>query len=135
MEDLLTQTNYALDTFYFLLMGVLVMFMACGFSMLEAGMIRAKNTSEILTKNVALYSISCIMYLLIGYNIMYMDAPGGGILPSFGFLIGVENTTEQIIAAPPAGSRPTTRSAPTTSSRSSSSPPRCPSCRAPWPSG
>ena len=96
MEDLI-QTNYALDTFYFLLMGVLVMFMACGFSMLEAGMIRAKNTSEILTKNVALYSISCIMYLLIGYNIMYMDAPGGGIFPSFGFLIGEENTAEQII--------------------------------------
>ncbi|MCY3813769.1 MAG: ammonium transporter [Gammaproteobacteria bacterium] len=96
MEDLI-QTNYALDTFYFLLMGVLVMFMACGFSMLEAGMIRAKNTSEILTKNVALYSISCIMYLLIGYNIMYMDAPGGGIFPSFGFLIGEENTAEQIL--------------------------------------
>ncbi len=101
MEDLLTQTNYALDTFYFLLMGVLVMFMACGFSMLEAGMIRAKNTSEILTKNVALYSISCIMYLLIGYNIMYMDA--GSIIPSFGFLIGEENTAEQIIAGTAGG--------------------------------
>ena len=100
MEDLI-QTNYALDTFYFLLMGVLVMFMACGFSMLEAGMIRAKNTSEILTKNVALYSISCIMYLLIGYNIMYMDA--GSIIPSFGFLIGEENTAEQIIAGTAGG--------------------------------
>ena len=94
MEDLI-QTNYALDTFYFLLMGVLVMFMACGFSMLEAGMIRAKNTSEILTKNVALYSISCIMYLLVGYNIMYIDA--GGIVPGFGWLIGEENTAEQIL--------------------------------------
>ena len=97
MEDLI-QTNYALDTFYFLLMGVLVMFMACGFSMLEAGMVRAKNTSEILTKNVALYAIACIMYLLVGYNMMYMDAPEGGILPSFGWLIGVENTTEQVLA-------------------------------------
>ena len=94
MEDLI-QTNYALDTFYFLLMGVLVMFMACGFSMLEAGMVRAKNTSEILTKNVALYSIACIMYLLIGYNIMYIDT--GSILPSLGWLIGEENTTEQIV--------------------------------------
>ena len=94
MEDLI-QTNYALDTFYFLLMGVLVMFMACGFSMLEAGMVRAKNTSEILTKNVALYSIACIMYLLIGYNIMYIDT--GNILPSLGWLIGEENTTEQIV--------------------------------------
>ena len=97
MEDLI-QTNYALDTFYFLLMGVLVMFMACGFSMLEAGMVRAKNTSEILTKNVALYSIACIMYLLIGYNIMYMDATEGGFLPSFGWLIGAENTAAQIVA-------------------------------------
>ena len=104
MEDLsLIQTNYALDTFYFLLMGVLVMFMACGFSMLEAGMVRAKNTSEILTKNVALYSIACIMYLLFGYNLMYMDAPEGGILPSFGWLIGAENTAEQIVAGTAGG--------------------------------
>ena len=102
MQDLI-QTNYALDTFYFLLMGVLVMFMACGFSMLEAGMVRAKNTSEILTKNVALYAVACIMYLLIGYNLMYMDAPEGGFLPSFGALIGVENTTEQIVSGTAGG--------------------------------
>ena len=102
MEDLI-QTNYALDTFYFLLMGVLVMFMACGFSMLEAGMVRAKNTSEILTKNVALYSIACIMYLLIGYNIMYMDAPEGGFFPNLGMLIGVENTAEEIVAGTAGG--------------------------------
>ena len=104
MEDLthtLIQTNYALDTFYFLLMGVLVMFMACGFSMLEAGMVRAKNTSEILTKNVALYAIACIMYLLIGYNLMYMDA--GSVLPSFGWLIGEENTTAQIVSGTAGG--------------------------------
>ncbi len=103
MEDLLTQTNYAIDTFYFLVMGVLVMFMACGFSMLEAGMIRAKNTSEILTKNVALYSISCIMYLLFGYYIMYMNNAEGGWLPSFGWLIGVENTTEEIVTGTAGG--------------------------------
>ena len=103
MEDLLIQTNYAIDTFYFLVMGVLVMFMACGFSMLEAGMIRAKNTSEILTKNVALYSISCIMYLLFGYYIMYMNNAEGGWLPSFGWLIGVENTPEEIVAGTAGG--------------------------------
>ena len=102
MEDLI-QTNYAIDTFYFLVMGVLVMFMACGFSMLEAGMIRAKNTSEILTKNVALYSISCIMYLLFGYYIMYMNNAEGGWLPSFGWLIGVENTPEEIVAGTAGG--------------------------------
>ena len=98
MEDLI-QTNYALDTFYFLVMGVLVMFMACGFSMLEAGMVRAKNTSEILTKNVSLYSIACIMYLLFGYYIMYENVDPGAILPSFGTLIGAENTVESTLAS------------------------------------
>ncbi len=101
MEDLaqtLTQTNYAIDTFYFLIMGAMVMFMACGFSMLESGMVRAKNTAEILTKNVALYSISCIMYLFVGYYIMYIGASEGGVLPSLGLLIGEENTAEQIVS-------------------------------------
>ena len=102
MADLI-QTNYALDTFYFLLMGVLVMFMACGFSMLEAGMVRAKNTSEILTKNVALYAVACIMYLFVGYNVMYIDATAGSWLPSFGTLIGVENTAEQVVAGTAGG--------------------------------
>jgi Amt family ammonium transporter len=60
-----------MDTFYFLMCGALVMWMAAGFSMLEAGLVRTKNTAEILTKNVALYSIACIMYLVIGYDIMY----------------------------------------------------------------
>jgi len=96
VEDLI-QTNYALDTFYFLVTGALVMFMAPGFAMLEAGLVRAKNTSEILTKNVALYSISCIMYLICGYAIMYGD--GSGWLPSFGWLIGSENTVEDVLAS------------------------------------
>ena len=99
VEDLI-QTNYAIDTFYLLVMGVLVMFMACGFSMLESGMVRAKNAAEILTKNVALYAIACIMYLLIGYHIMYIGGPGaGGILPSFGFLLQDENTAEAVVAS------------------------------------
>lgn len=63
--------QYAIDTFYFLVCGALVMWMAAGFSMLEAGLVRAKNTTEILTKNIALYSISCIMYMVCGYAIMY----------------------------------------------------------------
>ncbi|MCY3859639.1 MAG: ammonium transporter [Gammaproteobacteria bacterium] len=87
------ETNYALDTLYMLMTAVLVMFMACGFSMLESGMVRAKNTAEILTKNVALYAIACIMYLFIGYHIMYVGgADSGGVLPSFGLLIGEENS-------------------------------------------
>ena len=68
------QTKYALDTFYFLVMGAFVMWMAAGFSMLEAGLVRSKNTAEILTKNIVLYSIACVMYMLVGYNIMYGDA-------------------------------------------------------------
>ena len=88
MEDLV-QLAYAVDTFYFLVMGALVMFMAPGFAMLEAGMVRAKNTSEILTKNVALFSIACVMYLLIGYNIMYD--------PAGTFLIGAENTVAEVL--------------------------------------
>ncbi|WP_020210977.1 ammonium transporter [Gilvimarinus chinensis] len=81
MENNIFHLQYAMDTFYFLVCGALVMWMAAGFAMLESGLVRAKNTTEILTKNVALYSISCIMYLVCGYAIMY----GGGI-----FLSGIE---------------------------------------------
>lgn len=97
MEDLV-QTNYALDTFYFLVMGAFVMFMACGFAMLEAGLVRAKNTAEILTKNIVLYAISCIMYLIIGYYIMYLNNDGGWI-PSFGFGIGAEHAAADVLAS------------------------------------
>ncbi|MAJ69931.1 MAG: ammonium transporter [Alteromonadaceae bacterium TMED7] len=68
------ELGYALDTFYFLICGALVMWMAAGFAMLEAGLVRAKNTTEILTKNIALFAIACTMYMICGYGIMY----GGG---------------------------------------------------------
>lgn len=71
MENDIFQLQYALDTFYFLVCGALVMWMAAGFAMLEAGLVRSKNTTEILTKNIALYAISSIMYLMCGYAIMY----------------------------------------------------------------
>ena len=96
MEDLI-QVKYALDTFYFLICGALVMWMAAGFAMLEAGLVRAKNTTEILTKNISLYAIACTMYLLCGYFIMY-SSDAGGILPNLGFLIGAENTTDAVLA-------------------------------------
>ncbi|MBR9858503.1 MAG: ammonium transporter [Gammaproteobacteria bacterium] len=86
--DTLTEMKFALDTFYFLMSGVLVMWMAAGFAMLEAGLVRAKNTTEILTKNVLLFAIACTMYLLVGYHLMYLDNPEGGWLPSLGGLIG-----------------------------------------------
>jgi len=88
METTVTELRFALDTFYFLISGVLVMWMAAGFAMLEAGLVRSKNTAEILTKNIVLYAIACTMFLLVGYNIMYVDNTAGGWLPSLGGLIG-----------------------------------------------
>ncbi len=97
--DQVTELSYALDTFSFLECGALVMWMAAGFTMLEAGLVRAKNTAEILTKNVGLYAIACIMYMLCGYGIMY---PGGdfvgAIIPSFGMLGADDNSVEAVIA-------------------------------------
>jgi len=85
-----TELRYALDTFFFLISGALVMWMAAGFAMLEAGLVRSKNTTEILTKNFVLYAIACTMFLLIGYNIMYVDNTEGGVIPSIGALIGAQ---------------------------------------------
>jgi len=81
VENQIFELQYALDTFYFLVMGALVMWMAAGFAMLESGLVRSKNTAEILTKNMALYAVACIMYLICGYYIMY----GGGL-----FLAGID---------------------------------------------
>ncbi|HUG98750.1 MAG TPA: ammonium transporter [Gammaproteobacteria bacterium] len=94
--DKLTELSYALDTFYFLMSGALVMWMAAGFTMLEAGLVRAKNTAEILTKNVGLYAIACIMYMLCGYGIMYGD--GTGIFPGFGMLGAADNAVAEVVA-------------------------------------
>ncbi len=94
----LAQLAYALDTFYFLLMGAFVMWMAAGFAMLEAGMVRAKNTTTILTKNILLYSIASVMYLVIGYNLMYINDSWTGVIPDVGFLIGDENTADAVVA-------------------------------------
>lgn len=70
----LAQLPYVLDTFFLLISGAFVMWMAAGFSMLEAGLVRAKNTTEILTKNITLYALACLSYLFIGYAIMYPNA-------------------------------------------------------------
>lgn len=67
------ELQYALDTFYLLMCGALVMWMAAGFAMLEAGLVRSKNTTEILTKNIALFAVACTMYMICGYHIMYGD--------------------------------------------------------------
>jgi Amt family ammonium transporter len=88
--------SYALDTFYFLIAGVLVMWMAAGFAMLEAGLVRAKNTAEILTKNISLFAIACIMYMLMGYNIMYGDGVNS-VIPSLSFFLGADNDPAEVL--------------------------------------
>ena len=71
MQSQIFELQYALDTFYFLVCGALVMWMAAGFTMLEAGLVRSKNTVEILTKNITLFATACTMYMICGYAIMY----------------------------------------------------------------
>ena len=99
MENNIFELQYAMDTFYFLICGALVMWMAAGFSMLEAGLVRAKNTTEILTKNVALFAIASTMYLICGYELMY----GGGM-----FLSGTAGPVDSaaILAASAASPHP-----------------------------
>jgi len=92
----IAELSYALDTFYFLVMGALVMWMAAGFTMLEAGLVRSKNTAEILTKNVGLYSIACIMYMICGYGIMYGD--GNGVIPGISMLTSADNAVADVLA-------------------------------------
>lgn len=94
--DTVIHLAYSIDTFYFLMSGALVMWMAAGFSMLEAGLVRGKNTVEILTKNVALYSIACLMYMVVGYNIMYGDSVSS-IIPGISFLLGPDNTVDEVL--------------------------------------
>ncbi|WP_321324586.1 ammonium transporter [Thiomicrorhabdus sp.] len=97
MEQI-SQLSYALDTFYFLMSGALVMWMAAGFAMLEAGLVRTKNTTEILAKNVGLFAIACIMYMLVGYNIMYPGEAVNSFFPGISFLIGGDNAVADVVA-------------------------------------
>ncbi|WP_373019579.1 ammonium transporter [Thiomicrorhabdus sp.] len=98
MEGNLSQLSYALDTFYFLMSAVLVMWMAAGFAMLEAGLVRSKNTVEILTKNALLYSVACTMYLIVGYNFMYPGDPISAYLPNISFMLGADHTVDAVVA-------------------------------------
>jgi len=79
--------------------GALVMWMAAGFAMLEAGLVRAKNTTEILTKNVTLFAIACIMYMLCGYNIMYPAEAVNSVWPGISFLLGEDHSLKEVLAS------------------------------------
>ena len=101
------ELQFIFNTFAFLLWGALVMWMAAGFTMLEAGSVRTKNASVICLKNIGLYGIAGIAYFVIGYNLMYVDV--GNFVGSFSFLrgpsadevallAGVEGAREAVIA-------------------------------------
>jgi Amt family ammonium transporter len=77
--DVSAETAFIFNTLSFLMHGFLVMWMAAGFCMLEAGLVRSKNTTTQCAKNIGLYSIAGVMYWLIGYNLMYADVDGGWI--------------------------------------------------------
>ncbi len=96
METKLIELIYSLDTFYLLMSGVLVMWMAAGFAMLEAGMVRTKSVAEILTKNLALYSIACIMYMFVGYNMMYGTSDSSW-LPHIQYFLGLDHSLAQVV--------------------------------------
>lgn len=98
MDTFSLELSYALDTFYFLMCTALVMLMAAGFAMLESGLVRSKNTVEILNKNVLLYGIACLVYFVIGYNIMYPADPVSSWIPGIDFFLGEDNTTEAVVA-------------------------------------
>ena len=70
-----TEVGFIFNTFMFLVAGFLVFWMAAGFAMLEAGLVRSKNVTMQLTKNIALFAIAAIAYYVVGYNLMY---PGDG---------------------------------------------------------
>jgi Amt family ammonium transporter len=98
MDTMVIEVGYALDTFYFLMCTALVMWMAAGFAMLESGLVRSKNTVEILNKNALLYGVACIVYLLVGYNVMYPADPVSSVIPGIDFLLGADNTVEAVTA-------------------------------------
>jgi len=75
------------------------MWMAAGFAMLEAGLVRSKNTAEILTKNISLFSIACVMYMLCGYGLMYPAEAVNAYWPGFGGMLGMEDNDKAAVIA------------------------------------
>jgi Amt family ammonium transporter len=98
MSNGVLELSYALDTFYFLMCTALVMWMAAGFAMLEAGLVRGKNTVEILNKNALLYGIACFVYLVVGYNVMYPANPVSAYIPGIDFLLGDDHSVDAVLA-------------------------------------
>lgn len=104
MAEVSAETAYIFNTFSFLICGVLVMFMAAGFAMLESGLVRSKNTATICLKNLALYSIAGILYYIVGYSLMYTDVVVegkalSGLIGSFNFMYNPAEAELALIAA------------------------------------
>ena len=92
----MSELEYALNTFYLLMTGALVMWMAAGFTMLEAGLVRRRNTAEIVTKNIGLYSIAGFMFLVAGFKAMYPgDDFAGQVMPGYDFSFGATLASEK----------------------------------------
>jgi Amt family ammonium transporter len=92
--DVSSDANFIFNSLLFLMGGLVVFWMAAGFAMLEAGLVRSKNVTMQLTKNMALFSLAAVMYYLIGYNLMYPlgswsigSDETGGYLGAFGIAI------------------------------------------------
>lgn len=97
------EVGYVLNTFLMLFCGVLVMFMAAGFAMLEAGMVRSKSVAVILAKNIALYAIASLMFLLVGYQLMYGD--GNSFLGALAFWRPDDAAGANLVAGSPSVAR------------------------------
>lgn len=101
MMDVVSQTTqlaYGLDSFYLLVSGVFAMWMMAGFSMFESGLVRTRSVAEILTKNIGLCSIASIMYMVVGYNIMYGES-GSTWMPSFTLWLGGDHSVAEVGSA------------------------------------
>ncbi len=90
------EMKYVLDTIWLLISGAFVMWMAAGFAMLEAGLVRSKNTTAILTKNITLYSVACIAFYLVGYNLMYGE--GNAVMGSGFALSGTSSESHSLLS-------------------------------------
>lgn len=100
--ELVNQTThlaYALDTLYLLLSAVLMVWIAVGFAMLEAGMVTSKSVVEVLTKNIALYAITSLVYMLVGYNLIY-EGGNQGVIPQFHFFLSIDHSILEFAQLP-----------------------------------
>ncbi len=106
--DVGEESVFVFNTFSFLIWGALVMWMCAGFTMLEAGSVRTKNASVICLKNIGLYAIASIAYLVLGYNLMYVDVDQligtltlfyGSSSTEISLLDGSEKAVESVISS------------------------------------